>query len=72
MIRQLLTPVVAGLVAGKALSFYLNHKAEEKKKIKRKAHRDQKVDVAAEDSFPASDPPAWNYVHSVGTPKQTA
>ncbi len=68
MIRKLLTPVLAGFVAGKAIKWYANQKKVETKK----AHKQQMVDTSSEDSFPASDAPSWNAVHMLGAPKQTA
>ncbi len=49
--RNLLLALTSGILAGEAFWLY-HHRAVKKTE-------DEKVDVAADDSFPASDAPSW-------------
>lgn len=55
--------IYAGQKAFGALLRTLQTKRAE---IHSKRANSEKVDIASEDSFPASDPPAWSGSHAVG------
>ena len=70
-LRKLLT--VSFLLGGGFFAWRLLRKQDPERRLKKPSElmrADDDIDMASEDSFPASDPPAWTPVSGSGTPRQ--